>query len=98
MRNHRYDVMMADTVADCAATQAALAASNAIIDSALATGREPSQKMTIAQCVARSSDPYQASIRDFSYRGVDAVERTKTFHFEDGSELVFDVTYTVRQS
>lgn len=52
----------------------------------------PSQ-LTIAQCIQRSSDPIEASIRSFERREVELYE--KTFWFEDGSFIKFNTTYTV---
>lgn len=51
--------------------------------------------LTIAQCIARSSDPMLACIASYIQRGGDRY--SKWFKFEDGSELKFNVTYTVVQ-
>ena len=55
-------------------------------------------KLTIAQSIRRSSDPYRASITSFIRREVirsdDGHHDKKIFHFEDGSFLTFEVTYT----
>lgn len=55
--------------------------------------RSDNNILTIAQCVQRSSDPIQASIRSFKRRTVGLYE--KTFWFEDGSFIKFNTTYTV---
>lgn len=100
MRFNRFDMMTQESAVACAETQKALAASNAIIDSALASyaSRKPIEKLNMAQCVERSSDPYQAAINSCAYRGADTNARTQTFTFDDKSELVFDAVYTVRKS
>lgn len=56
------------------------------------------QPRTIAQSIRRSSDPYRASITSFIRREVIRSEGgqndKKIFHFEDGSFLTFEVSYT----
>lgn len=56
------------------------------------------QPRTIAQSIRISSDPYRASITSFSRREVirsdDGHADKKIFHFEDGSFLTFEVSYT----
>ena len=56
------------------------------------------QRLTIAQSIRRSSDPYRASITSFSRREVirsnDGRADKKVFHFEDDSFLTFEVSYT----
>lgn len=53
---------------------------------------------TIAQSIRCSSDPYRASITSFIRREVirtdDGQNDKKIFHFEDGSFLTFEVSYT----
>lgn len=53
---------------------------------------------TIAQSIRRSNDPYRASVTSFIRREVirsDGCHHDKKiFHFEDGSFLTFEVTYT----
>lgn len=51
---------------------------------------------TIRDRVLASPDPYQKSIALMGFRDVDHAARTVTFHFEDGSTLVFDIRYEVR--
>ncbi|MBA1200508.1 hypothetical protein G7009_01660 [Pseudomonas capeferrum] len=48
--------------------------------------------LNIAQSIRRSSDPYRASIACFTSR--DVSDTRKTFYFEDGSRLAFQITYT----
>lgn len=50
------------------------------------------QHLSIAQCVRRSTDPYRAAVASFTRRQVS--EKQKTFYFEDGSFLTFEITYT----
>ena len=54
--------------------------------------------LTIAQSIRRSTDPYRASITSFSRREIlrsdDGQSDKKVFHFEDGSFLTFEVSYT----
>lgn len=56
----------------------------------------PIEHKTIAQCVKRSSEPYTAAINSFLYR--DVGHMTKTFHFADGSYLVFECAYTAAET
>ena len=55
-------------------------------------------RLTIAQSIRRSSNPYRAAVTSFSRREIirsdDGGNDKKIFHFEDGSFLTFDVTYT----
>lgn len=55
--------------------------------------RTEKANLTIAQCVQRSSNPIQASIASFKRRDISLNE--KTYFFEDGSFIKFNVTYTV---
>lgn len=55
--------------------------------------RTEKTNLTIAQCIQRSSNPIQASIASFVDRNVQLHE--KTYFFEDGSFIKFNVTYTV---
>lgn len=54
-------------------------------------------KLTIAQSIRRSADPYRASITSFIRREIlrsdDGQSDKKIFHFEDGSFLSFEVSY-----
>lgn len=50
------------------------------------------QRLNIAQSIRRSSDPYRASVAAFTRR--DVSDTRKTFYFEDGSRLAFQITYT----
>lgn len=54
-------------------------------------------RLTIAQSIRRSSDPYRAAITAFIRREVirsdDGQSDKKIFHFEDGSYLTFMVSY-----
>jgi hypothetical protein len=56
------------------------------------------EKLTIAQSIRRSSNPYRAAINSFSRREVirseDSGSDKKIFYFEDDSFLSFEVTYT----
>ncbi len=55
--------------------------------------RTEKANLTIAQCIQRSSNPIQGSIASFKRREISLNE--KTFFFEDGSFIKFNVTYTV---
>lgn len=55
--------------------------------------RTEKSNLTIAQCVQRSSNPIQAAIASFSRREIGLHE--KTYFFEDGSFIKFNITYTV---
>lgn len=63
----------------------------------LLPGKQELPKLTIAQSIRRSSDPYRASITSFSRREVirseDGKKDKKIFHFEDASFLTFEVSY-----
>lgn len=56
-----------------------------------AEAKQECKALNIAQSIRRSSDPYRASVASFTRRQV--TEDRKTFFFEDGSSLEFEVTY-----
>lgn len=58
---------------------------------AAAERRNQSANLTIAQCIRRSRDPYRASVASFNRRQI--TEKHKTFYFEDGSYLAFEISY-----
>ncbi len=62
------------------------------MQAAAAERRTTSANLTIAQCIRRSSDPYNASVAAFTRREV--TDKRKVFYFEDGSFLCFEITYT----
>lgn len=53
--------------------------------------------LTIAQSIARSSDPYKAAVQSdacrYELRGPDNVHTATRYRFDDGSELDFKVAY-----
>lgn len=50
-------------------------------------------RLTIAQSIRRSSDPYQAAVASFSRRECPHNSHHHTYYFEDGSFLTFEVSY-----
>lgn len=50
-------------------------------------------RLTIAQCIRRSKDPYQAAVASFSRRECPHNAKHHTYYFEDGSYLTFEVSY-----
>lgn len=50
-------------------------------------------RLTIAQSIRRSSDPYAAAVASFSRRDCPHNSRHHTYYFEDGSFLTFEVSY-----
>lgn len=50
--------------------------------------------MTIAQSIRRSSDPHHAAVTSFSRQEVLRGQGRHVYYFEDGSFLMFEVTYT----
>lgn len=53
---------------------------------------------TIAESISISSDPHEAAIRSFARREHNRYANEKIYHFEDGSYLVFKVSYAVQRS
>lgn len=49
--------------------------------------------ISIAQQCLESRDAYEASVMHAAYKGMPSPNK-KVFHFEDGSYLEFDITYT----
>jgi hypothetical protein len=49
---------------------------------------------TIAQMVRARPDPYEAAISCFAHRNVDREAHRVTFWFDDGSSLIFQITYS----
>lgn len=50
------------------------------------------KQLTIAQSIRRSSDPHQAAIASFSRQAAPS-HYLRTYYFEDGSFLSFEVSY-----
>ena len=51
-------------------------------------------RLTIAQSIRRSSDPYRAAVASFTWRDVPHGQSKHVYYFEDRSSLTFEVTYT----
>lgn len=49
--------------------------------------------LTIAQSIRRSSDPHHAAITSFSRQEILRGEGKHAYYFEDGSYLIFKVSY-----
>lgn len=52
---------------------------------------------SIAQRCQDSPDPYESAVKHAAYKGMPSAF-VKVFHFEDGSYLSFNVTYTPAQA
>lgn len=55
--------------------------------------RQTTPRLTIAQSIRRSSDPYHAAIAAFSRRDIPHGSKHHTYYFEDESFLTFEVSY-----
>lgn len=56
---------------------------------------EVTEFRTIAESIAASSNPHQASVASFSRQELIRHESKKIYHFEDDSFLEFRVSYSV---
>lgn len=55
--------------------------------------RQNTPRLTTAQSIRRSSDPYKAAVASFTLRDVPHGSDKHTYYFEDGSFLTFMVSY-----
>lgn len=60
----------------------------------LPLGRKPTSSLSIAQQALESRDAYEFAVMHAAYKGMPS-PMVKVFHFEDGSYLSFNITYTV---
>lgn len=60
--------------------------------------RQVKENLSIAQCVARSSDPHHAAVTSFTRRECPHGQNKHVYFFEDGSEISFLVSYSVISS
>jgi len=56
------------------------------------------KNLTIAESIKRSSDPHHAAVVAFSRQEYTPNSGSKTYFFEDGSYLVFAITYTAAET